>query len=120
MSAEIMKDCGENPGQLIKVIKPAKTGELMDCKARSIARSIGKDGIVLTINVSTAKAPMAANSDTWNKNVRYSRFGREVASFFAACWAASFTFSTGFSLACSAIRAFLYLRTDFPIRLVMV
>src|SRR6266487_3546531 len=107
MSAEIMNDCGEKPGQLIKLIRVEKIGELMDCKARSISRSIGKDGVVLIIKVSTAKAPTAANSDTWNRNVLYSRLGGEVASFWAACCATSFTFSTGFLLVISDIPLFL-------------
>src|SRR6266508_2606271 len=107
MSSALINDCGEKPGQLIKLMRAAKSGELMDCKARSISRSMGKDGIVFTMNVNTAKAPMAANRDTWNRNVRYSRFGLEVTSFFAACWAASFTFSTGFSLVVSDILSFL-------------
>jgi hypothetical protein len=45
---------------------------------------MGKDGIVATIKVSTTKAPMAENSNTWNRKVRYFRFGSEVVSAFAA------------------------------------
>src|SRR5215216_657810 len=107
MSIETIKDCGEKPGQLIRIIKFAKIGELIDCKARVIARSSGNDGIVLTMNVKTPNAAIAAKSDTWNKNVRYSRFGREVVSFLAACSAAPFTFSTGFSPVISDILFFL-------------
>jgi predicted lipase len=84
MRAEIINDCGKKPGQLIKFIRSAKIGELIDCKARASSRSMGKDGIVFTIKVSTAKAPMAANNDTWNRNLRYWRFGRDIVSSFAA------------------------------------
>src|SRR6266540_4205006 len=102
-----MNDCGEKPGQLMKLISAAKIGELIDCRACVIWISRVNNGVVFTIKVNTANAAMAANSDTWNRNVRYSRFGGEVVSFFAACCAASFTFLTGFSPVSSDILSFL-------------
>src|SRR5215216_5592124 len=94
---------GENPGQLMRLISAAKMGELMDCSVRVICRSMGKDGVDLTNRVKVVNAPTTATRPIWNRYVRYSRFGREVTSAFATCCAASFAFSTGFSVACSAI-----------------
>src|SRR5215208_285843 len=95
--------CGEKPGQLIRLIRPENSGELMDCRRRVIARSMGKEGVVLTRIVNVVNAPTSAIRPISNRYVRYSRLGREVASAFAACSAAPFTFSTGLLLACSAI-----------------
>src|SRR5215216_3268922 len=97
----MIKDCGENPGQLMRLMNAPKIGELMDCNARVICKSIGKEGVVLTKIVNVVNAPMTASRPIKKRYVRYSRLGGEVTSFLATCWATSFTFSTGF--ACSAI-----------------
>jgi len=85
----------------MSLINPAKKGELIDCIASVILRSIGKEGVVSTRKVNMAKMPTAENSATWNRRVRYLRLGGDETSAFAACCTESLIFSTGFSLACS-------------------
>src|SRR5215216_5379468 len=107
-------DCGEKPGQLIRVMMTAKRGESIDCTVRVIWRSIAKEGMVATMKVNTAKAPMAENKAAWNNSVRYSRLGGDVVSAFAACCAASLIFSTGFSSVSSGILLFLFQTEAYP------
>jgi len=87
-----MKDCGGKPGQLTKSIRAAKGGQVMDCMARVMARSMGKEGVVLTRIVKVVNAPTMAISPIMNKYVRYRRAGVDVTSAFAACWAESLAF----------------------------
>jgi hypothetical protein len=62
-----MKDCGGYPGQLIKYMKVSKNGRLIDCMKRVMARSMGKDGVVLTRKVSKANAPVVTINMNWNR-----------------------------------------------------
>jgi len=82
----------------MSLINSANNGELIDWSARVIWRSTGKDGVVLTSKVNIAKAPIAKNSATRNRRVRYFRLGGDVVSAFSACCAASFIFLKGFLL----------------------
>ena len=58
----MMAVCGKKPGQLTATINPANPGSWMDWSQRVISRSSGKDGVVLTRKVKTAKAAVTIMS----------------------------------------------------------
>jgi len=59
MTADIIKDCGEYPTQLIKVINPAKPGLVIDCNPWVILKSIENAG---TVTIRKVKMPNATSS----------------------------------------------------------